>query len=131
MIQSVVGVLLVSHDLIDRLADVNAATLQLNLNQRKTVYENCHIITIDIFTDNGCLIGDLENVLGVVIVKEREVNLFAILTLQNKLITEDLRTLEYGLSKHEVKDTLPLLVGQRRIKFCGIKGFKLNFEICH
>ena len=32
MIQSVVGVLLVSHDLIDRLADVNAATLQLNLN---------------------------------------------------------------------------------------------------
>lgn len=102
MIQSVVGVLLVSHDLIDRLADVNAATLQLNLNQRKTVYENCHIITIDIFTDNGCLIGDLENVLGVVIVKEREVNLFAILTLQNKLITEDLRTLKHGLSEHEM-----------------------------
>ena len=67
----------------------------------------------------------------VVIVKEREINLCAVLTLQNELITEDLRTLEYGLAEHEVKDTLPLLVGQRRIKFCSIKGFKLNLEVCH
>ena len=70
MIQTVVGVLLVSHDLIDSFTDVNAATLQFNLNQRKSIHENCHIITIDIFADNGCLIGYLENILGVVIVKE-------------------------------------------------------------
>ena len=120
-----------SHDLIDRLTDVDATTLQFDLDQRQIIHENSHIITVDILSDNGCLIGHLENVFCVVIVKEREINLCAVLTLQNELITEDLRTLEYGLAEHEVKDTLPLLVGQRRIKFCSIKGFKLNLEVCH
>ena len=73
----------------------------------------------------------MEDVLCVVIIEEREVNFSAVLALQNELVTEDLRALEYGLSEHEVKDTLPLLVGQRRIKFCSIKCFKLNFEVCH
>ena len=131
VIQSIVGVLLVSHDLIDRLTDVNAATLQFDLDQRQTVHEYSHIIAVDILTDNGCLIGHLENVFCVVIVEEREINLCTVLTLQNELITKDLRALEYGLSEHEVKDALPLLVGQRRIKFCCIKGFKLNFEVCN
>ena len=131
MIQSVVGVLFVSHDLIDSFTDVNTATLQFNLNQRKTVHENCHIITVDIFADNGCLISYLENILGMVIVKEREINLCAILALQHELITENLCALENRLSEHEVKDTLPFFIGQRRIEFCSIKGFKLNFEVCH
>ena len=131
VIQPVVGVLFVSHDLIDSFTDVNTATLQFNLNQRKTVHENCHIITIDIFTDNGCLVGYLENILGVVIVKERKINLCAILALQHELITENLCALENRLSEHEIKDTLPFFVSQRCIKFCSIKGFKLNFEVFH
>ena len=131
MIQPVIGVLFVSHDLIDRFSDVNATTLQLNLNQGKTIHKDCHIVAIDILADNGCLISDLKDVLCVIIVKERKVHLCSVFTLQNKLVTENLRALKNGFSEHEVKDTLPLLFSQRRIKLCSVKGLKLNFEVCH
>ena len=74
---------------------------------------------------------NLEDILGVILIEERQVNLRPVLTLKDKLVSQNFCTLEHGLSKHEVKDTLPLFIGDRRIKFGRIEGFKLNFEVLH
>ena len=57
---------LIAVDLVERLADGNAAALQLNVDERKTVDEHGHIIAVVVlrtvaFGDN-VLIGDLQTV---------------------------------------------------------------------
>lgn len=88
VIQSVVGMLFVAHYLIDCLADINASPLQLNLNEWKTINEDCYIIAIDIFSNNGCLICNLKNILCVVGVEKREIHFNSLLHTLSRWILE-------------------------------------------
>lgn len=94
VVQSIVGMLFVSHHLIDSFSNVNATLFQFHLNKRETIDEYCHIIAIDILADNSCLICHLKNVFCVVGIEEREVHLRPVLTLQHELISKDLCALE-------------------------------------
>ena len=53
-----------------------------------------NVVTIDVLSNHGCLMSDLENVLRVVLIKERQIYLCAILALKDKLIPQDFCTLE-------------------------------------
>ena len=63
-------------------------------DQGQAVYENRNVVTIDVLSNYGCLMSDLENVLRVVLIKEGQIYLCTIFTLKDKLIPQDFCTLE-------------------------------------
>ena len=129
MIQPVVGMFFIAHNLINRLSDVNPSAFEFHLNQWKPIYKNCDIIAVHIFADNRCLIRHLENIFGMVGIEKGKINLCSILSFQDKFIPEDFRTLENGLAKHMVKNPFPLFASQRTVQLISIESFKLHLEV--
>ena len=128
--QPSVGVLLVAHDLIDSLADVDSAPLQLDLHEREAVHEDCHVVAVLVLADDCGLVRDLKDVLrGVVGIEEREVRLCAVVAFEYELVAQHLRALEDGLALEEVEHPLPFLVGERLVELVLVERLELRLEV--
>ena len=74
MIEALVRVLAVTHNLVDRFLNVHATPFQLDLHKRQTIYKNCNIVTICILAHDCRLICYLEDILRKVLVQERNID---------------------------------------------------------
>lgn len=61
----------VAHYLINSFFDIATAPFEFYLNQWQTVNKECHIVSVGIFTNNGCLIGNLINIFSEIFIKQR------------------------------------------------------------
>ena len=71
VIEARIGMLLVTHHLIDGFAHVNAASLQFNLNQRQAIDENRYVKTVAIPSLDRRLVRDLKDILRRVVGAEK------------------------------------------------------------
>ena len=128
--QPSIGVLLVAHDLVDGLADVDSAPLQLDLHEREAVHEDGHVVAVLVLADDCGLVRDLKDVLrGVVGIEEREVRLCAVVAFEYELVAQHLRALEDGLALEEVEHPLPFLVGERLVELVLVERLELRHEV--
>ena len=98
VIESVIGVLSITHDLIYSFLDVDSSAFQLDLNKGQTVDENCYIIAVCLLTNDRGLMGHLENILRVFLVDECKVHLASIISFQNVFVAQNLCTLKNALA---------------------------------
>ena len=70
--------------------------------------------------------GNLEEVLGVILVDKGKVDLASIISFKHVFVAHDLRALEDALTVQVVENTLPFLVGEWLNELCRIEFFKLN-----
>ena len=131
MVKPIVRMLFIPHHLIDCFTDVNASTLQLHLNQWKSVDENGYIVTVDILPDNSSLVRYLKNVLCVIAVKKRKINLRSILTFQDKLVSEYFCTLEHRFAEHQVENAFPFFICERLVQLARIERLELHLKVLH
>src|SRR5699024_3309885 len=90
VIESVIGVLSITHDLINSFLDVNSSAFQFDLSKRQTVDEDCYIVTVCILADHGGLVRYLEDILRVLLVDESKVHLASVISFKYVLVTQNL-----------------------------------------
>ena len=73
--------------------------------------------------------GNLEEVLGVILVDKGKVDLASIISFKHVFVAHDLRALEDALTVQVVKNTLPFLIRKRLYELCHIEFFKLHSEV--
>ena len=62
-----VGMPYVTQGLIKRFLHLKAPTLEFNLNQRKPVYKQGHIVAVGVAAFHGYLVGSLKIVFGPIV----------------------------------------------------------------
>ena len=98
VVESVIGVLSITHDLINRFLDVDSSAFQFDLHEGQSVYKKRYIIAIRVLADNGCLMRYLEDVFGVILVNKGKVDLASVISFKHVFIAQNLCTLKNALA---------------------------------
>ena len=137
------GVALIAVDLVERLADGNAAALQLDVDKRKPVDEHGHIIAVVVlcavvFGDN-ILIGDLQAVVvDVLFVNQRNIFRTSVIAPQDLHIVllhfaGLFRNAVVGIGNALGKEPLPFAVGKavvvQHFQLCAQVGDQLRLAM--
>lgn len=134
---------LVAVDLIERLADGNAAALQLDVDERKTVDEHGHVIAVVVLRavvfGDYVLIGDLQTVVvNVLFVNQRDIFRTSVIAPQNLHIVllnfaGLFRNAVVGVGNALGKEPLPFAVGKavvvQRFELCAQVGDQLRLAM--
>ena len=134
---------LVAVDLIERLADGNAAALQFNVNKRKAVDEHGHIIAVVVLRavvfGDYVLIGDLQTVVvNVLFVNQRDIFRTSVIAPQDLHIVllhfaGLFRNAVVGVGNALGKEPLPFAVGKmivvQRFELCAQVGDQLRLAM--
>ena len=134
---------LIAVDLIERLADGNAAALQLNVDEREAVDEHGHVIAVVVLRavvfGDYVLIGDLQTVVvNVLFVNQRDIFRTSVIAPQNlHIVLLNLavlfRNAVVGIGNALGKEPLPFAVGKmivvQRFELCAQVGDQLRLAV--
>ena len=107
-------------DLVDGLVDLDARTLELDLHERQAVDENRHVVTVrlvdvlHVLLVHRHLMRDLIGVPLVIVREEFQIDGFAVIQIEDPLLTQDLRRLVDRVVEKPVLHTFELGTRQRR-----------------